>query len=157
MSTRLLSFCAWLSLALIPGCGTTPEDSETRPRGQNVLDTQTLDQALTGQVDFVRHVKPVLEAKCAACHNQTAQPGRMSLASRAEAERTGTLGAFILPGQPKTSPLLTRLDSAHASLKEMPPVGERLTSQEIALLERWITQGATWPTGPMGILNTGSP
>lgn len=122
-----------------------------------MLEAQTLHQALTGQVDFVRHVKPVLEAKCAVCHNQTALPGRMSLASRAEAERTGTLTAFIVPGQPKASPLLTRLGSAHASLKEMPPVGERLTSEETALLERWIAQGASWPKGAAGNLKTSEP
>lgn len=154
MSTRLLTLCAWFSLAIISSCGTTREDSETRPVGQNVLAVETLNEALTGHVDFQRHVKPVLETKCAVCHNQAALPGRMSLASRDEAEQTGTLKVFIIPGQPKSSPFLTRLGPAHASLKEMPPVGERLTSLEVTLLERWIEQGAFWPQGTAGNLKT---
>lgn len=138
-------------LTLITGCS-SPEESETRPTGRNVLKKATLNQALHDQVDFVTHVKPVLEAKCAICHHQAALPGRMSLASRQEAQRSGTLRAFIVPGHPESSPLLTRLTSAHTNLQAMPPVGETLTPEEVTLLERWISQGATWPASPTGDL-----
>lgn len=140
-------------MTALAGCQ-APEESETRPTGRNVLDARTLQQAKTGRVDFTTHIKPVLEAKCATCHNQEALPGRMSLASQGEARRSGALRGFIIPGQPEASPLLTRLTSAHANVQAMPPVGETLTEEEVALIKRWISQGAPWPDGPAGELQT---
>ncbi|TDU80957.1 cytochrome c [Prosthecobacter fusiformis] len=153
MNGRFFMCWLWIPLLAATGCS-TPEESETRPPGQNVLSEEVLQQALTGPVDFVTHVRPVLEAKCVTCHQQEALPGRMSLASHAEAQRSGTLRAFIVPGQPESSPLLTRLDSAHTRVQAMPPVGESLTASEVTLLKRWISQGASWPQGPKGTLKT---
>lgn len=152
MNGRFVFSWIWITLLPLSGCSTL-EESETRPTGQNVLDEATLRQARHGQVDFTTHVKPILEAKCAVCHNQEALPGRMSLASREEARRSGTLGGFIRPGDPESSPLLTRIDSAHSQVKAMPPVGESLTADETALLKRWIAQGASWPMGKDGSLD----
>ena len=133
-------------------CCTNPTtDSETRPAGENILPRTTLAEALSGEVHFNKHVKPVLGAKCAVCHNQKAMPGRMSLESREQAVRSGALGIHILPGRPEKSLLLTKASSAHAHLNVMPPVGERLTGEEVKLLRRWIAQGATWPAGKSGI------
>jgi uncharacterized membrane protein len=153
MNGRFLLLTIGMSLLTLTGCSTPPE-SETRPRGQNVLDQATLKRAQTGRVDFKSHIKPILETKCAPCHNQEALPGRMSLANHREAMRSGTLRGFIIPGQPDASPLLTRLQSAHTNVQAMPPVGESLTSDEVSLIKRWITQGAPWPEGPEGTLKT---
>jgi hypothetical protein len=53
--------------------------------------------------------------------------------------------SFLVPGQPERSLLLTKIEGAHAHVKAMPPVGERLTQDEVRILERWIRQGAKWP------------
>lgn len=140
--------------ALLAGCSSTESESETRLPGRNVLDAPALRAAQTGKVGFLEHVKPVLEAKCAMCHNKAAQPGRMSLASQAEAVQTGTLGVFILPGQPDKSRFITHLSGLHASVKAMPPVGEALTPEETGIIRRWIAQGAEWPAGAAGKLVT---
>lgn len=151
MNGRLLTSSLGIFLLALAAC-TSVEESETRPQGRNVLDERTLRQAKTGRVDFISHIKPVLEAKCAACHNQEALPGRMSLASQGEARRSSALRGFIIPGQPEASPLLTRLASAHTNVQAMPPVGESLTEDEVTLIKRWISQGASWPAGPEGEL-----
>lgn len=145
---------AMLAAAVLTGCSTADSESETRLPGHNVLDAAALQAAQTGKVSFTQHVKPVLEAKCAMCHNAAALPGRLSLASQAEALSTGTLGVFIRPGRPDLSRFITHLDEAHASVKAMPPVGETLTPQEVALIQRWIAQGAAWPAGAAGRLKT---
>jgi uncharacterized membrane protein len=150
--------CRFLLAALIVSglvaCRHVQEDSETRPLGVNVLPQEELRHALRGQVSFARHVKPVLEAKCLACHQNEAMPGRLSLESREAALRSGMLGIFILPGQPQHSRFLHNLAEAHAGVKSMPPVGETLTDEEETLLRRWIAQGAEWPAGMAGRLRT---
>jgi uncharacterized membrane protein len=143
-----------LAVTILSACTSSEPESETRPTGQNVLDETTLKSAASGEISFTEHVKPILEAKCAMCHNQSGLPGHLSFASREAAIKTGTLGIFIVPGHPQKSKLFTHLTSAHASVKAMPPVGQTLTSEETALLTRWISQGAHWPAGEAGNLIT---
>jgi len=129
----------------------TIDDSETSPSGRDVLPKAEVKTAIKAP-DFVKHVKPILEAKCVACHTRAAQPGVMSLASREEAVKSGTLGRMIVPGSPELSPFFTRLDTAHAGLSAMPAVGERLSKNEVAILTQWVKGGATWPAGATGRL-----
>lgn len=152
MSPSRRVITAVLVLASLAACQHAPEESETRPAGANVLPEAELAKALRGRVRFERHVKPVLEAKCLACHQVEAMPGRLSLESREAALRSGTLGTFILPGRPQDSRFLQNLSKAHAVA--MPPVGETLTREEEQLLTRWIAQGAEWPAGAAGRLHT---
>jgi uncharacterized membrane protein len=154
MSSFFHRYSLILSIATLTACTSPESESETRQTGINVLEASALKEAKTGNVSFTAHVKPILEAKCAMCHNQSAQPGRLSMASLEEAKKTGTLGIFIIPENPDQSRFISQINSAHASLKAMPPVGETLTSDEITLLRRWISQGAEWPTGKAGTLKT---
>lgn len=143
-SLRLL-----LIISLTSCC--TIDDSETSPIGRDVLSKAEVKAALESP-DFVKHVKPILETKCVACHTREAQPGVMSLASREEALKSGTLGRLIIPGKPELSPFFTRLDTAHAGLSAMPAVGERLSKNEVAILTQWVKTGAAWPAGKEGRL-----
>ena len=145
-----------LPLALSACTLTESSDSETRPVGQTRLSRAALQTARDEPVSFTEHVKPILEAKCAMCHNSSALPGRMSLENRRSAEKSGTLGAFIVPGQPDESLFVNNLKSAHSSIQAMPPVGERITREEIEVLRKWIREGAPWPAGPEGDLHTSS-
>lgn len=149
-----MRFLLLLTAAALAACSSNESESETRLTGRNVLDAATLQAAQSGQVNFTDHVKPILETKCAVCHNKAGTPGRISLASQAEAVQTGALGAFIVPGNPEKSRFLTHVNSAHTSVKAMPPVGETLTREEIVVLRRWISQGASWPAGAAGRLHT---
>ncbi len=140
-----------LSALVLASCA-TPPDSETKPMGENVLSKEEIKAAKTGPVDFVTHVKPVLEAKCAMCHNRKALPGHMSLESRSEALRTKTLGTYIVPGHPETSLLVANTASTHQNVSVMPAVGMRLTKDEYSILNKWVKEGANWPAGKAGTL-----
>jgi len=140
-----------LLCVLLAACA-TPPDSETKPLGENVLSKEAIHAAKTAPVDFVTHVKPVLERKCVMCHNRKAQPGHMSLENRREAMRTGALGAYIVPGHPENSLLIANVHSAHQNVSVMPAVGERLTQDEYAILTKWVKEGANWPAGAAGTL-----
>ncbi len=149
-----LSF-ALIGMVLLVGCqnaAISESQSETRPAGETVLSRAELRRALAGPVDFGRHVKPILEAKCVACHSEGGLPGRMNLTSRAAAVKSGALGLFIVPGQPDKSLFVSQIGEAPAHLKAMPPVGEQVTEDEISVLRRWIAEGASWPEGEAGHL-----
>ncbi len=143
-------FCLLCAL-LIASCA-TPPDPETKPMGENVLSKEAIKTAKSGPVDFVAHVKPVLERKCVMCHNRKALPGHMSLENRTQAMRSGALGAYIVPGHPENSLLVANVHSAHQNVSVMPAVGERLTKDEYAILTKWVKEGANWPAGAAGTL-----
>ncbi|MBX7212142.1 MAG: hypothetical protein K1X78_27795 [Verrucomicrobiaceae bacterium] len=126
--------------------------SETSPAGKTVLSAAALKDAQT-RVDFRQHVKPVLETKCVMCHNRKTLPGRMSLENKKLAMARGATGIPIVPGHPEQSLLLTNIKSAHAHVNVMPPVGERITKDELAVLTKWIKDGAQWPEGRAGRLD----
>lgn len=136
---------------LLASCA-TPPDPETKPMGENVLSKKEIKAAKSRPVDFVAHVKPVLERKCVMCHNRQALPGHMSLENRAQAMRSGALGAYIVPGHPESSLLIANVHSAHQNISVMPAVGERLTKDEYAILTKWVKEGANWPAGAAGTL-----
>jgi len=128
------------------------EGSETSPVGKTVLSASALVSA-RDKVNFTEHVKPILQTKCVMCHNHKTLPGRMSLENRKRALSPGATGTPIVPGQPEQSLLLTNIKSAHAHVNAMPPVGERITEDELAVLTKWIRDGAAWPEGSAGRLN----
>lgn len=150
MNIRRLS--SLLCAVVLASCS-TPPDPETKPMGENVLSKESIKAAKTGPVDFVTHVKPVLERKCVMCHNRKALPGHMSLENRAQAMRSGALSAYIVPGHPENSLLIAHVHSAHQKISVMPAVGERLTKDEYAILNKWVKEGASWPSGAAGTLH----
>ncbi len=102
-------------------------------------------QAKKGTIDYFRQVRPLLDAKCAACHTGDKPKGGLRLDNLTAAGKGGTSdGAAITPGKPDASSLLARAKSADAK-EVMPPKGDRLTADEIKLLETWIDEGANWP------------
>jgi uncharacterized membrane protein len=140
-----------LCALVLASCATSP-DSETQRPGENVLSKEAIHAAKTGPVDFVAHVKPVLEAKCVMCHNRKALPGHGSLENRQEAVRSGALGAYIQPGHPEYSLLVANVKTLHHKTSVMPAVGERLTQDEYAILTKWVKEGSKWPAGKAGTL-----
>lgn len=50
------------------------EGAETRPEGDPELSADELREAKTS-VDFVKHVKPILESRCLYCHDGKEMPG----------------------------------------------------------------------------------
>lgn len=105
-----------------------------------------LPPPVTTTVDFARDVKPILAARCVECHGPTRRKGGLRLDRRPEALAGGVSGPVIEPGRGAESLLIHNV----ASFKEatpMPPRGDRLTTNQIALLRGWIDQGAVWPEG----------
>ena len=98
-----------------------------------------------GAVDFHREIKPILEANCFSCHQGAKVKGGLRLDDRAAAFKGGKAdGPAVIAGQAAKSPLHQRIVSTDPE-EVMPAKGERLKPAEIALLRRWIEEGAVWP------------
>lgn len=103
------------------------------------------DAAHSAKVDYFREVKPLLEAKCYSCHQGGKAKGGLRLDQHAAALKGGKSdGAAVVPGDVDGSSLLYRI-SPDAGDDIMPPKGETFTAEEVALLTRWIEEGAPWP------------
>ena len=92
---------------------------------------------------FIEKVKPLLDARCVSCHGPDKVKGGLRLDSRAAALKGGENGPALVPGKPDQSLIVQAVLHAKPDL-EMPPK-DKLTKTDIAVLERWIKNGAPWP------------
>ena len=89
-------------------------------------------------VDFRKDVEPIFKARCQMCHGPSQQMSGLRLDSRDAAL------SVIVPGKSAESALMHRV-MGDKGLKAMPPVGNRLSPEQIATLRAWIDEGAVWP------------
>ncbi len=95
-----------------------------------------------GKIDFNRDVRPILSDNCFACHGPDAKKRKADL--RLDVHDR-TLKDFLSPGKPAESKLLERLLTADASKRMPPPKSKKtLSPQQIALIRRWIDEGAVY-------------
>lgn len=103
-------------------------------------------QAVADEVDFDRHVAPILVTRCLECHNELTSSGGLVLSRAETAARGGDSGSVMVAGRPDDSALVERVATG-----EMPPDrkgrSQKLPDDEIAVLRRWIAEGAAWPRG----------
>lgn len=150
----LPAFLAALALGFNACSSAPPPGSETAPIGPQILSDSAQQAALRGQVSFSQHVAPILQSRCLPCHDGKTLIGILDLTSRRRAFLPGPSGQpRIVPGDPSRSLLFLNPQAAHHSVQAMPPVGNRLTEGDLAVLRRWISQGAPWPEGPAGFLS----
>lgn len=93
---------------------------------------------------FDEAVLPLLAAHCQACHNSVRPKARLDLTSAAGLLAGGRSGlATVVPGRPEESLLIAVVKGQHPDIDPMPP-DEELSAEEVAMLERWIREGAVW-------------
>jgi hypothetical protein len=93
---------------------------------------------------FIEKVKPLLDLRCVSCHGPDKVKGGLRLDSREGVLKAGESGLpSVVPGKPAESLLLQAVMHSKKDL-EMPPK-DKLTSNDVAVLERWIRDGAPWP------------
>jgi hypothetical protein len=96
------------------------------------------------EVSFSRDVRPILNQNCVLCHGGVRQKNGVSFIFREEALGVGKSGRrTIVPGKPDASELIARVTSKDPD-RRMPYHGPPLAPQQIALLRRWIKEGAKW-------------
>src|SRR5262245_12109779 len=98
-------------------------------------ETATKDQA-EKPVDFPHEILHLLRARCAKCHTAGTYKGDVSMDTRAALVKSKA----VTPGAAAKSELIARVTSTDAD-ERMPPTGDPLSVEQVALLTRWIDQG----------------
>jgi hypothetical protein len=98
--------------------------------------TRGADAMLT----FEKDVRPIVKAHCTHCHGEEEKPkGKLDLRLRRFMDKV------VVAGDPAKSKLVEMIRSG-----EMPEKGKKVSEAELAILEKWIAQGAkTAKTEPL--------
>ena len=96
-------------------------------------------------VDYQRHIKPLLAARCIACHGVLKQEAGLRLDTGELARKGAESGPVIASGNTAASALIKRISATELN-ERMPPEGEPLTPAQIKHLTDWIAGGAISPT-----------
>ncbi len=135
---RLCSIC-WLSLAL----GALGNVVVAADKG-----------LLPDVVEFNRDIRPILSDNCFFCHGPDKNKREAELrldtqaglfGDKAPADQADAKKPTVVPGKPEASELFQRITSADPE-QHMPPAesGKLLSERDIALLKKWIEQGAKY-------------
>ncbi len=127
----------WATLLVLLGIGVPAA------RGQEKAEAPAEADA---PVSFAKQVLPILQRKCQGCHQPAKAKGKLVLTSHEAMVKGGETGAGIEPGKPDESLLI---DNVSGEKPLMPPVGPPLSADEIALVSRWVAEGATDDTPPL--------
>lgn len=96
------------------------------------------------QISYNRDIRPIINNKCISCHGGVKQSGGFSLLFEEEAKGPTESGKpAIIPGKGKQSEMIKRLTHPDPEIR-MPLDRDPLSEEEIALITRWIDQGARW-------------
>lgn len=95
--------------------------------------------ASAAPLSFEKDVRPVLKAHCTHCHGEEEKPdGGVDLRLRRFMDLTLDSGdRLLVPGKPEQSALVHIIRSG-----EMPKKGSPMPEAELAIIERWIREGA---------------
>jgi hypothetical protein len=139
---------AVLAIAIFARTGTAfePQRAAPAPRSANASPQQTTKPAASpagrpvALVDYEREIQPILSESCLECHSQDKRKGGLSLANYGDVLDGGKDGAVVRPGRSSASLMIERVKGTvgdRMPLDELP-----LSDEQIALLQRWIDQGA---------------
>jgi hypothetical protein len=88
-------------------------------------------------LSFEKDVRPILKAYCFDCHGGEETKSNLDLRLKRFAVQGGDGGPAVVVGNGPESLLVERMKSG-----EMPPGEKKVPAEQIAVVERWITEGA---------------
>ena len=90
-------------------------------------------------VSYYKDIVPLFKRSCTGCHQPAKLKGQLDMTSYEAFKKGGKHGASFVVGKPKES---TVIDEISGDEPSMPKEGDPLSKTEIAMIERWITEGA---------------
>ena len=112
--------------------------------------SQVAQEQIPDSISYNFHVRPILSDKCFICHGPDANKReadlRLDIAEEAyKALKDKPSAHALVPFKPLASELFLRISSQDSS-QLMPPKSSnlKLTAHEIAVIEKWIKQGAKY-------------
>ncbi len=145
-----ISALSLLAILVQLGCGTNQVPTSHAKVGATAIPPASLrvPPAIGAKLSFNEHIQPILAENCYACHGTDPSSRKAELRlDRAEHafKKRDKGGPAIIPGQPDKSPLVGRIESKDPKEVMPPPEAHKtLKPAAIALLRRWIAEGAEY-------------
>jgi hypothetical protein len=102
----------------------------------------------SSKIDFEKHILPILERSCFECHSgKLKKPkGGIRLDDLEAIREKSQTDNLILPHKASKSALVKSISHKHGDEDLMPPPtdGKPLSAEEIALIRRWVEEGANF-------------
>lgn len=114
----------------------------------SLVTMSSLVLAAADRVRFDRDIRPILSENCFTCHGPDEHERKAKLRLDVKdggiyADRKGVIA--VVPGKPEESELFFLLTTDDKEEIMPPPKSEKtLSSEQIALVKKWIEQGAEW-------------
>lgn len=104
-----------------------------------LLMTAGMVRGADAPASWFKEVTPIFKRSCNGCHNPNKLKGEVDTSTYAGFLKPGKHGPSFVAGDPVKSLLLTQVGGPDP---DMPKEGDALTTNEVALLTRWIKEGA---------------
>jgi mono/diheme cytochrome c family protein len=101
--------------------------------------------ASAAPVDYLGEIKPVFAEHCYRCHGASQEKASLRMDTAAFALKGGDSGPAFVPGKSAESLLIQALEGTHDDISQMPYRKPPLADAQIALIARWIDEGASAP------------
>jgi WD40 repeat protein len=108
-----------------------------------------LTMSSRAEVSYYKEVVPILKRSCTGCHHPGKMKGELDLTTHAAFAKGGKHGAAFKSGDAKGSSVIEEISGKEPS---MPKEGDPLSETEVAMIEKWISEGAKDDT-PEGAKN----
>jgi WD40 repeat protein len=126
--TRLRPFLLAVGLALVSMPDTPAAEPETKA---------------AAPVSYYKEVRPLFQQHCQGCHQPAKPLGGYVMTSLADLLKKADRDLpGVVPGQPEKSFLLDQITSRPGKKAEMPKGKDPLLEKDVALVRRWIAEGA---------------
>lgn len=106
-----------------------------------------------GKVDFEKQILPIFKDRCFECHQKeytddkgkVKKPkGKFRMDNPELLMKGGEEGGDLTPGDAAKSTIYTYSALPADDDMAMPPKGDRLTAEQLDLIKKWITEGASF-------------
>lgn len=91
------------------------------------------------KINYQDHVRPIFQQACFSCHNPDKSKGGVNLASYSATVAGGASGEIVAAQELDDSILYGVM--AHTMEPKMPPKGDRVSDEQLAIIRQWIEQG----------------
>lgn len=108
-------------------------------------------------VSFQKDVLPIFEAHCIECHGPDKVKGSLRMDTIGHLFEGDPEWWTVVPGEPDDSLVVTRMELPADDPDAMPPKGDRVDPADIALIRRWIVEGADGAGAGVAAFDIGSP
>ena len=95
------------------------------------------------KVSFYSDIRPIFQGQCHGCHQPAKAKGEYVMTTFKQLQKGGeSEEKALVPGKPDESHLITLITPIDGEA-EMPQKGDPLPAEQIAMITRWVAEGAT--------------